>query len=233
MINEMPPDGKSHRDGRAGRGEFRFCVGEARSPLSSVWKVVVHGSDIYILSSLPGSDLKASIHESGSCHWVVSAEWFLRRGLQFRNQDRHIVHWTRDSPGPARAAHVFRVLFPGSELKPGPARSPDKKIAWLAPPSQNAALEVEIYLTPASASAPSTASSPYQKLALIKTTSQNWVAVLAHVEPMTASKMRTLSDARDGARRLVTPRMVDRRGLCVIGFVHSYNNPPGLVEFAL
>ena len=218
---------------RAGRGVFRFCVGTALSPLSSVWKIYVRNDDIYIFSSELGSDLKASIHRSGSAHWSVSAEWFLRRGLQFRNQDRHVVRWDRRNPEPTKAAHIFRIILPASELRPHDAISEGKRITWLAKPPPGTAWEVEVYLTPPRPSAPSTAASPYQQLALLKTQAENWVAVLAHQEELTPEKTKTLIDARSGAERLVAPSTLGRRELRAIGFLQSHDNPPGLIEFVL
>jgi len=224
-------------------GVFRFCVGGVSAPCSSIWKVYVRGDDIYIFSSSLGTDAKVSIHGSGFCHWVVSAEWFVRRGLEFRNRDRHIVKWMRNNPQPARAAHVFRLLFPESELRVRPALPHEKRVAWITPPPRGAALELEIYLAPPSADAPSTASSPYQLVRLMQARSQTWLVVLSHVEPMTSSKMRTLDDARAKAQRLAAQsveighgafpscRADGSRELSVIGFVQSPDNPPGLVEF--
>jgi hypothetical protein len=226
-------DTRADRATRVGRGVFRFCVGTASSPLSSVWKIYVHNDDIYIFSSDLCSDIKASIHRSGSAHWSVSAEWFLRRGLQFRNQDRHVVRWDRSNPESTKAAHIFRIILPASELRPRHSIPVEKRIAWLPEPPPGTACEVELYLTPPRPNAPSTGTSSYRQLALLKTQSSNWVAILAHQEKLTPEKTKTLIDARNGAERLVATSAPRRRGLRAIGFLQSPDNPPGLVEFVL
>lgn len=218
---------------RAGRGVFRFSVGTASSPLSSIWKLYVRNDDIYIFFSGLGSNLKVSIHGSGSAHWSVSAEWFLQRGLQFRNQDRHVVRWDRGNPEPTKAAHIFRIILPASELRPHEAIPEKKRVTWLPEPRPGTALEMEFYLTPPRPSTPSTATSPYQQLALLETQSGNWVAILAHEEEVTPEKTQTLIDARNGAERLVAPTALGHREVRVIGFLQSPDNPPGLIEFVL
>jgi|GEM_PF-5638177 len=215
----------------AGRGIFRFCVGTALSPLSSVWKICIRNDDIYIFSSALGSDLKASIHGSGSSHWSVSAEWFLRRGAQFRNQDRYVVRWDRRNPEPTKAAYIFRIILPASELRPHCAVAVEKRITWLTEPRSGTAWEVEVYLTPPRPNVPSTATSPYRQLALLKTQSENWVAILVHQEELTPEKTKTLVDARDGAEKLVVAPTPRCRELRAIGFLRSPDNPPGLIEF--
>lgn len=214
-------------------GAFRACVGTPSSPLSSVWKVYVRTDDIYIFSSALGSDIKTSIHASGTAHWSVSAEWFLRRGLQFRNQDRCIVRWDRRNPEPTEAAHVFRIILPASELRPHGAISAAKRITWLTEPPPTTAWEIELYLTPRRPNALSTAASPYRQLALLKTQSETWVAILAHLEELTPENTKTLVNARNGAKKLF-PTLAQSRGeLRAIGFLQSPTNPPGLIEFVL
>ena len=217
----------------AGRAVLRFCVGTASLPLSSVWKICIRNDDIYIFSSTLGSNLKASIHRSGSAHWSVSAEWFLQRGVKFRNQDRYVVRWDRSNPEPTKAAHIFRIILPASELRPRCAAPVEKRIIWLPEPRPGTACEVEMYLTPPQPNVPSTETSPYRQLALLETQSASWVAILAHQEELTPEKTKTLIDARNSAERLV-PTSAQRRGeLRAIGFLQSPDNPPGLIELVL
>jgi hypothetical protein len=226
-------EGKRGTVGRPGRGVFHLCVGESSSPLSAVWKIHVRGDDIYIFSSRLGSDLKVSIHASGSAHWSVNARWFLQRGLEFRNQDRHVVRWNRKNPEPTRAAHIFRIILPGSELRPHSSIPSTKTVSWLPQPPPNAAWEIEIYLTPPRQEAPSTAKSPYQQLALLKTESKKWLAILAHQEVVTPEKRRTLIAARRNSRGLIAQSSLRVGEFPAIGFLQSPDNPPGLIELVL
>jgi len=233
MQREEPIDANGDRTARARQGVFRFCVGTASLPISSVWKIYVRRDDIYIFSSGLGSDLKASIHATGSAHWSVSAEWFLRRGFQFRNKDRHIVRWDRRNPEPNKAAHIFRIILPASELRPHGALPPAKRITWLAEPRPGTAWEIEVYLTPPRPNAPSTAASPYRQLALLKMQSENWVVVLAHEEKVTREKNGTLIAARRNSRKLVAQSALRHREVQAVGFLRSADNPPGLIELVL
>jgi len=217
----------------AGRGVFRFCVGTALLPLSSVWKICIRGDDIYVFSSALGSNLKASIHGSGSAHWSVSAEWFFQRGMEFRNQDRYVVRWTRSNPELTKATHIFRIILPESELRPHCAVSAEKRITWLPEPRPGTACEVEIYLTPPRSNVPSTETSQYRRLALLETQSARWVAILAHQEELTPEKTKTLIDARNRAEKVVPPAVLGSGKLRVIGFLQSPDNPPGLIELVL
>lgn len=233
MQRAEPVDANRERTVHSRHGGFRFSVGTASSPLSSVWKIYVRGDDIYIFSSRLGSDLKVSIHASGSAHWSVSAQWFLRRGLEFRNQDRHVVCWDRSNPEPTKAAHIFRIILPASELRPHVIPAKAERITWLAEPPTSTAWEIEIYLTPPQPNAPSTSTSPYRQLALLKTQSENWVAVLAHQEAVTPQKRRTLLAARRNSRRLIAQFSLKPGKFPAIGFLQSADNPPGLIELVL
>jgi len=233
MQSGESTDANRDRAAHAKQGVFRFCVGTASLPLSSVWKICVRKDNIYIFSSGLGSNLKASIHASGFAHWSVSAEWFLRRGVQFRNQDRHVVRWDRRNPEPTKAAHIFRIILPASELRQHGAVPVEKRITWLTEPPPSTAWEIEVYLTPPRPNAPRTATSPYRQLALLQTESANWVALLAHQEEVTREKSRTLIAARRRAKKLVAQSALGRREVHAIGFLQSPDNPPGLIELVL
>ena len=233
MADGLPACKSANSASSKARGAFRLCVGTPVSPLSTVWKIYVRGDDIYIFSSGLGSDIKTSIHASGSAHWSVSAEWFLRRGLEFRNQDRHVVCWDRCNPEPTKAAHIFRIILPATELRPHIAPAKAERITWLAEPPASTAWEIEIYLTPPRPNVPNTSASPYRQLALLKTQSGNWVAVLAHQEEVTPEKRRTLLAARRNSRRLVAQSSLKPGKFPAIGFLQSAANPPGLIELVL
>lgn len=53
---------------------FEFCVGTSNNHRSTVWKVVVSKSDVYIIPTSSNNYFKVSLHGSGVCQMAITGE---------------------------------------------------------------------------------------------------------------------------------------------------------------
>jgi hypothetical protein len=143
--------------------ELRLCVGDQVGPRSTVWKVITRRRDVYIVSRMMGWVAKVSLHESGQGQFSFTARWVEAR--QMALGQRHLDRWLVRKPTSAEAAHVFRLVFPFSELKTvGPPKNASS-IIWLRPPESGRSAIVEFYLVSITPSSVAESELPYPLIA--------------------------------------------------------------------
>lgn len=94
--------------------EIRFAVGDPAGLRSTVWKIAINGSDIYIMSRMFGADAKLSVHASGECIFANTSAW-VRKMPNRKNADRRIHSWSQARPNGTAAQNVFRIQIPKPE----------------------------------------------------------------------------------------------------------------------
>lgn len=168
----------------ARKREFRVAVGTPDGPRSTVWKFVVAGSDIYIITRMFGSDAKVSLHASGECQWSGTETW-VRKEPERRNAERHITTWTMPRPVGREAAHVFWVRIPGTELRTIPPGEDLSSVKWLPAPPVGTAVSLNCYLTPPAENDPSLSSLlPDEHLFSLQRTDRRWLVVTQSHVPL-------------------------------------------------
>jgi hypothetical protein len=178
--------------------EFRFCVGEATGERSTVWKIWVNKSDIYILSRMMGSDVKTSLHASGHCQFSRTLKWWVSHGEDVvQKKDRHFKRWELPEIPNGQATHVFQIVIPRSELREIIVEENLKKVRWLPIPVHNHATQIECYLTQPLKQEPNTLNSPYQHLVSMPLVDGRWFVVFSQEVEMTKDQLLKLENARN------------------------------------
>lgn len=126
--------------------KVRFSVRDITGKRSSVWKLWVTKSDIYIQPRFMENACKVSLHESGICHWKMTPE-YMHSNPSHNHGDPYHAKWKLVESLNFTASHIFRVVFPGSELRHAEEENPKKTIKWLPAPSHNESLFVDCYIT--------------------------------------------------------------------------------------
>jgi len=158
--------------------EFRFCVGEATGERSTVWKIWINKSDIYILSRMMGSDAKISLHASGYCQFSRTFKrWENHSKGVIPKKNRRMKKWKLPEIPNDQTALVFRIIIPRSELGEINIEENLKKVHWLPIPVHNHATQIECYLTQPLKQEPSTLNSPYQHLVSMPLVDGRWFVV--------------------------------------------------------
>ena len=87
--------------------KFEFCVGTSNSFRSTLWKIVVNKSDIYILPQSSKNYFKISLHGSGVCQMAITGEHL--QELNIPTEERG-VRWKCDVEE-FNAQIVFTINF--------------------------------------------------------------------------------------------------------------------------
>ncbi|MDF2926591.1 MAG: hypothetical protein K0R57_5505 [Paenibacillaceae bacterium] len=214
--------------------ELRFSIGEPKSIRSSVWKVWVNKSDIYILTRMLGSDSKVSLHESGQCQWSRNFDSVAKfTNAPIRNRDRHIVKWNLPIVNEGEAKHIFRIIIPRSELREINIEENLKKVRWLPLPRTGHAVQIECYITQPLLSAPDTASSPYNHIASLPLADGRWFVLFIQEIVVTEDKKRMIESAKIDALNILLGNDLTIKGeLNAVGFT-DIGECKGLIELIL
>lgn len=189
--------------------EFRFCVGEATGERSTVWKIWVNKSDIYILSRMMGSDAKISLHASGHCQFSKTLKWCVNHGEDVvQKKDRHFRRWKLPEIPNGQTAHVFRIIIPRSELREIIVKENLNKVHWLPIPVHNHATQLECYFTQPLKQEPNTLNSPYQHLVSMPLVDGRWFVVFIQEVEITKDKLLILENARNRILSIVNKKNI-------------------------
>lgn len=213
--------------------EFRFCVGEATGERSTVWKIWVNRSDIYILTRMMGSDAKISLHASGHCQFSMTSKWWVNHSEDVvQKKDRHIVHWKLPEIPNGQTAHVFRIIIPRSELREINVEENLKKVHWLSIPARNHATLIECYLTQPLKQEPSTLNSPYQHLVSMPLVDGRLFVVFIQEVEITKDKLLILENARNEILSIMSEKNISiQPNQRAVGFL-DIGDCKGLIELA-
>jgi len=174
-----------------------------------------------------GWSTKVSFHESGQCQWSMTSEWKAKNQPTSPNQARHILKWTRPHPLPNRAARVFCIVVPETELRPISAPEDLQKVQWLPPPATGHAMNVECYITPVVKG--EFTDLPYAHLATLSLTSGACFVALYHTAPMSDKQLLNLRIFRGGAAaQFGGPPPPEYRG---VGVFRDGEGVYGMTEF--
>lgn len=161
---------------------FRVAVGGAAGRRSTVWKFVVQGNEVYILSRMFGSDVKVSLHGDGRCQYSMTDAW-MKKNPGTRNAERHMERWRVSRPFGNAAVHAFRVWLPHSELSAIDAEEDLSGVEWLDAPPLGASVALECYFTPSTEHDPCLIGSmPFPVLFRTRLLDGRWFVVLHHVD---------------------------------------------------
>jgi hypothetical protein len=211
--------------------EFRFCVCEATGERSTVWKIWVNKSDIYILTRMMGSDAKISLHASGHCQFSMTSKWWVNHSEDVvQKKDRHIVHWKLPEISNGQTAHVFRIIIPRSELREINVEENLKKVHWLPIPVRNHATLIECYLTQPLKQEPSTLNSPYQHLVSMPLVDGRWFVVFIQEVEMNKDRLLKLENARNEILSIMSEKNISiQPNQRAVGFL-DIKDCKGLIE---
>lgn len=214
------------------KSEFRFCIGDPHSERSSVWKMWTQKSDVYIQSRMMGSDMKVSLHESGTFQWSMTSEWLLKQPSgTARNADRHITRWQIAKSKESVATQVFRIIIPQSELRSIDTFESLKKVRWLSAPPPSWQTLVECYITPPALDRPDTSNAPYSHLTSLPLKDGRWFVALVHGEEVGASNEALLEQTRKQTIAMVEAEGIDiKPEYRACGFINDPSGTKGLIE---
>lgn len=122
---------------------FEFCVGTSNSHRSTMWKIVVDKSDVYIMSKAYGRTAKVSLHQSGVCQVAVTSEKLKELGIPGEERPGERWHYTSEQN---TANNVFTIdilncfLIDFSDKE---ETSPDTK--YITPPEDGRLTEIVFY----------------------------------------------------------------------------------------
>lgn len=122
---------------------FEFCVGTSNSHRSTVWRIVINESDIYIMSEAYGRSAKISLHKSGVCQIAMTSE--LTRELGILKEERPSERWYYTSPKNTGNIvftidilnHFLSDFSEKEETKPG--------VKYIVPPEDGRLTEILFY----------------------------------------------------------------------------------------
>ena len=122
---------------------FEFCVGISNSHRSTIWKIVVDKSDVYIMSKAYGRAAKVSLHQSGVCQIAMTREKIDEVGIP--REERPGERWqytseenTANNVLTIDILNCFLVDFSAKE-----ETSPDTQ--YIAPPEDGRLTEIVFY----------------------------------------------------------------------------------------
>jgi len=187
---------------RAG-GVVRFAVvDDASRPLSSIWRVWLHGDDIYAAVRSLAGEFKTSLHVSGRSRHAFATDEAAQRFLQ-PGRDRATSRWHRPDPQVPGGTLLLQIIFPEPALGASLSRYElPSGLVRLQPPPKNHVIYVSIVATAAGVKTegPRFADRPTHTLASWRTPSDTTVWVVAHDALLTEDNLTAL----DNARRLAT-----------------------------
>ena len=172
--------------------EVRVAVGSQGDRRSTVWKFVVHRSEVYIFTRMFGSDAKISLHSSGDCHCSATDSW-VKKVSGRRNAERHKFRWSIPRPDGKTALLAFRVQIPETELRVIGEGEDVMSVQWLPTPPKGKTMSLECYITPISASDPVLSSSlPYPCLFSLPLADGHWFVILHHLVTLSGKDLEVL-----------------------------------------
>jgi hypothetical protein len=128
---------------------FRFGVKNESGRQSSIFRVWrgKRTSDIYVASRSIAGEIKASLHQSGSCHIALTEQYVQRPdALLLEGGDRYFSKWKRPTADTG-VIRAFTIYIPTSELGPATSNIQGKKVLWLPAAAQDYAVAVELMFT--------------------------------------------------------------------------------------
>jgi hypothetical protein len=210
--------------------EIRVAVGSPSELRSTIWKFVVQGNEIYILSRMFGEDVKVSLHGSGRCQFSCTSHWVLKVPGR-RNADRHRDRWAVSIPSGSASIHIYQVRIPQTELRRIVVEEDLSQVEWLDPPCVGTTVSLECYLTSPSASNPTLmATLPNPLLFALKRADDRWFVVMRYDAPLDG---RSLDSKRQRACSIARAHGIepnpDHRMVFLTGGVGEVH---GLIELA-
>jgi hypothetical protein len=174
--------------------ELRVCVGTPDGPRSTVWKVVTRHADVYIISRLMGSATKVSLHASSQGQWSFTSRWAQEKGIP--SSQRHIDRWTVRQPSSQNAAHVFRLLFPSTELRTVGPPNKAPSILWIEPPRTEHCVVLEFYLAPEPPTSAPLWHVPFPLIGVLPVASHGSLVLLRNHELLDSAKLSLINATR-------------------------------------
>ena len=179
-------------DNKPIKSEIRFAVGDPVGRRSTVWKIAINGSDIYIMSRMFGHDVKVSLHASGACAFSRTGNW-VRAEPGRKNADRHFERWTVARPEGNASVNIFRMQIPETELRVIDEPEDLEAVDWIPVPPKGTTISLECYLTPVYPSDPAVgANLPHPCLCSLPLVCGRWLVVLNHVAPKDGKSLAPL-----------------------------------------
>lgn len=125
--------------------EARFGVGSPDGQYSMVWRVWVHGDEIYVAPRNMANLVKLSLHSSGIWRWAWVKDSVLDRQTE---GDRVHRKWLKPDPFIPEWVVGPSVMFPSSPVKGWGADPVEttKDVSWLTPPGPNEKVTVSMML---------------------------------------------------------------------------------------
>ena len=121
---------------------FRFGVGTSQDVWSHIWRMWIHGNDVYIGARESLRYVKVSLHESGI--WRIARVAKLKNGDA--NSDRVIVRWHKPIEFAPGWTSSVAILVPSIQPKSPFSQESvgDKRATWFAPPQEGRKLLFKI-----------------------------------------------------------------------------------------
>lgn len=171
--------------------EFRFAAGDPDGARSTVWKIWINGSDVYVLSRMFGKYSKVSIHKSGECRIANTDSWVLEDETR-TNRDRLIQSWQLPEYSGTTAHRVLQILIPHSELSTRVTPEKLGKVEWLPAPGSGNAVGIDLYIAPMSESDPAAQSAlPAPCLWSQQLDDRRWLIVLLSNPPVNVADLES------------------------------------------
>jgi hypothetical protein len=139
-----------------GRTAFRFAVGEPDGPQSTIWRLWIHGPDVYIAPRQVGHRWKISFHEGGRCHWGFESEdaGAEAAALGTASTGRFPDVWQLPQPFAAGWIRAFTIVVPMSELRQPLAERKTRDVLWIEPGPSESAISFVLLFGPPGATLP-------------------------------------------------------------------------------
>ena len=114
------------------RQSVRFAVGSASGPRSTVWKLLAHDREAYLVPATPGPSVKVSFHETGQCHYSLPTHASAVRSAGSRVPALLDV-WKPTSMSDTLTT-PFRIIVPTDELRSAAVVESERKpVIWISP----------------------------------------------------------------------------------------------------
>ena len=130
---------------------IRFAVGTADGPQSLVWRLWVHGSDVYLMPRA-ARRWKMSFHQSGHCHWAFATEQDLLASADDRAASRARGRfpdvWNMAAPFAPGWRRAFTIIVPMSELSLPKSPRATADVVWVEPAGPHGAVNFAILFGP-------------------------------------------------------------------------------------
>jgi hypothetical protein len=184
---------------------FRFAFGTAQGRRSTVWKLLTHKDEVYVVSRMMGASTKVSVHASGAVHWSLNSPWYAQHRPNQPNQARHLVRWEWQRPAGVVASHVFRICLPETELRTVAQPENLDNVHWITPPEVGQKGFVECYIAPVRA-----ADVPHHHpgfLAALERTDASSLVALVSYFPLDPTDPGTLLQGKAVATRALARRV--------------------------